>query len=174
MTALINLAGQRFGRLVVIERAESVKGQTRWHCVCDCGGITQSTAGNLRSGSALSCGCIQRESAARLCRDRETTHGGSKTRLYKIWANMHYRCATETAPAFKWYGGKGVTVCDAWLTFAAFRSWALANGYAENLSIDRVDSARGYQPDNCQWITVSENTARMQASKRASKAWARP
>lgn len=84
-------------------------------------------------------------------------HGGRETRLYTIWIGMRERCYTPSARNYSRYGGKGVTVCAEWLTeFAAFRDWALANGYQSELSIDRIDPTGNYEPENCRWATAKE------------------
>jgi len=85
-------------------------------------------------------------------------HGGSRTRLYDIWCNMKQRCYNPGAENYKYYGGKGITVCPEWLNdYIAFKTWALANGYKEGLTIDRIKSNGNYEPSNCQWITQEEN-----------------
>lgn len=86
-------------------------------------------------------------------------HGGKTHRaaLYRVWCNMRSRCNRETDPSYKWYGAKGVKICNEWNTFKMFRIWALANGYAAGLSIDRIDSDGDYTPENCRWITMLEN-----------------
>ena len=73
---------------------------------------------------------------------------------------MRQRCNNPNRDAYKLYGGKGVRVCDEWCDYENFKAWALDNGYQDNLSIDRIDPSKGYSPDNCRWITASENTAR--------------
>ncbi len=88
-------------------------------------------------------------------------HGGYGTRIYKTWAGMMQRCFNENAPKYKYYGGRGIYVEDvSWLDFIPFRDWALANGYSDNLTIDRIDNNRGYYPENCQWITNAENRSK--------------
>ena len=86
----------------------------------------------------------------------------SESRIYAIYANMKYRCQTPTAPAYNHYGGRGIKVCDEWLDqqhgFESFLNWALGNGYADNLTIDRRDIEGDYEPSNCRWITKSLNT----------------
>ena len=82
-----------------------------------------------------------------------------KTRLYRIFRGMKQRCYNEKNPAYYLYGGKGITICDEWLhNFVAFYQWALNNGYADALTIDRINSNGDYCPENCRWITPSENS----------------
>lgn len=83
----------------------------------------------------------------------KTTHGMSRSRIYHIWNSMKMRCANPNAINYKYYGGKGVTVCDEWQTFEPFLEWATANGYADGLTIDRIENSAGYTPKNCRWVT---------------------
>lgn len=87
-------------------------------------------------------------------------HHGKGTRLYTTWKNMRNRCSNSNRPDFKWYGGKGIKVCDEWNDFTIFRDWALNNGYTDELTIDRIDSNKNYEPDNCQWITQAKNSSK--------------
>jgi hypothetical protein len=127
---------------------------------CDCGEEAVCMLHNLQSGAARSCGCLLREVG-----ERSITHGdarkNAKTRLYSIWSGMKARCYSDHDPVkVRLYKGRGVTVCDEWRDdFAAFRGWALANGYADNLTIDRLNNDRGYEPSNCRWATVREQLA---------------
>lgn len=87
------------------------------------------------------------------------THGESKTRLYKAWKSMKNRCLSKNTPYFKWYGGRGIKVCDEWSnSYETFREWALLNGYDENLELDRIDVHGDYTPNNCRWIPHHEQT----------------
>lgn len=157
----MNLIGQRFGRLTVIERDGMDKNRKNvmWFCACDCGGTTRTTTTHLRSGHAKSCGCFAKE---RLLQEGEktrffTTHGKSRSRLYRIFYGMKDRCYNTKNEKYNLYGARGIEVCDEWKNdFQAFCNWALANGYSDDLTIDRIENDRGYSPDNCRWATVTE------------------
>lgn len=87
----------------------------------------------------------------------KTTHGMRRTRLYGIWCGMKQRCQNRNNDSYKTYGARGITVCDAWQNFEAFKNWALASGYKAGLEIDRIDNDLGYAPDNCGWVSKTEN-----------------
>lgn len=153
-----DLTGLRFGRLTVVERAgryvppSGKQTHITWLCKCDCGNFATVTAGQLRCGGTQSCGCLHRE------RFTTKTHGESRTPLYNVWRAMKERCNSPNSISYKWYGGKGVKICDEWNnSYESFRDWAVANGYTEGLSIDRIDSNLGYLPENCRWLTRAEN-----------------
>lgn len=94
------------------------------------------------------------------------SHGQSGTRLYSIWSKMKSRCNRKKDPAFRFYGAKGIKVCEEWENdFFSFKEWAELNGYTDKLTIDRIDSKKGYSPDNCRWLTPSENSARVKFSR---------
>lgn len=153
----IDITGERYGRLVALEYSYTDSGKKAvWQCRCDCGKICYARAKDMRSGNTRSCGCY----AVEVAKKSNTKHGASKTRLYRIHSMMKNRCFNQRDRHWKWYGAKGITVCDDWQHFEPFRDWALANGYAENRVIDRKDSTKGYSPDNCQWITQSENATK--------------
>lgn len=147
-----DLSGQQFGRLTVIERIENKGACVQWLCRCDCGNLHKTISASLRAGTCQSCGCLGEEHRLKSI----TKHGATNTRLYSIWRNMKCRCSCPTASKYELYGGKGITVCNEWLTFGGFRSWALENGYAANLSIDRINGNKSYYPSNCQWVSYKK------------------
>jgi hypothetical protein len=154
MSRLIDLTGKRFGRLVILKRAENTAlGQTRWLCICNCGNKIEAAGNDIRSGHTKSCGCLHREVASK----RLTKHGAANTRLYGIWRGMWRRCNNPWDESTKRsYIDRGIAVCDEWRDYGVFRAWALANGYAENLTIDRTDNDKGYSPENCRWATAKQ------------------
>ena len=148
-----DLTGQKFGRLLVIQKAESYKSpkgqvQSRWLCKCDCGNAVIVHGSSLKKGTTESCGCKRTEI--------HTKHGYSTTRLYSIWQAMHHRCEDLKNIGYHRYGAEGKTVCDEWREFEPFYNWAMFHGYKEGLTIDRIDSTKGYSPDNCRWATMKE------------------
>lgn len=150
--------GDVYERLTVVELlgVRKTKSGTRASFVlvkCSCNDETTKEVrlGNLRSGRTKSCGCLGRE--------RTTTHGQHASRLYGIWTSMRFRCSSPNIRSAHRYVSRGITVCDEWQDFVAFRAWALANGYADGKEIDRKDNDRGYSPDNCRWVTKLENQA---------------
>jgi hypothetical protein len=160
-TNIKDMIGMRFGRLAVVTRVESDKrGEARWLCLCDCGENTTVLGSHLRTGRIKSCGCYMRERTSERMRGNttkgNTRHGGSKTRLYRIWTNMKTRCFNHGNKLYRWYGALGVTVCREWLDYALFEQWALSNGYDDNLTIERVNPHGNYEPSNCTWIPLRD------------------
>lgn len=148
-----DISGNKYGRLTAIKYAGKSKGkQTMWECLCDCGNIVIVEQQNLVGGHTKSCGCFNAEEIAK----RNRTHGDTKTRIYRIWHDMMYRCYSEKHDSYYLYGGKGITVCKPWHNYNNFKKWALENGYSDDLSIDRIDGEKNYEPSNCRWATLIE------------------
>ncbi len=152
MPKSLSLEQQRFGKLLVVSKSGTDKrGCILWECLCDCGKTTIVNGAKLKNGHTRSCGCLARDGS------KSATHRETGTRLYRIWQAMKNRCLNEKMPAYCYYGGRGIKVCDEWLhSFEAFRDWALANGYRDDLTIDRIDVNGNYEPANCRWTTQKE------------------
>lgn len=152
-----DLSGQRFSRLTVIAYAGKNKhNRSLWLCKCDCGNTKVISSNALQQGTTKSCGCLNQEN--HITKPNRTTHGQSHTRLYRIWKAMKSRCNNPNNPSYqKWYGSKGVKICDEWnQNFWMFYNWSICHGYKDNLTIDRINPEGNYEPSNCRWATPKE------------------
>lgn len=156
----VDLTGKRFGRLTVIAQAPSRKTESGrsivvWECMCDCGNTTFVDSRHFHGRITKSCGCLKRETAG----NQSITHGLSGSRLSRIWRGMKVRCYDKNHSNYKYYGGRGIFICDKWVNdFKSFYDWSMANGYRDDLSIDRIDNDKGYSPDNCRWATKKQQS----------------
>lgn len=153
----IDIAGQRFGSWTVIERTEKKNNQNKrlWKCVCDCGAVKFLPSSILRSGGSKSCNHCKRNLAPLFLRKHSN-------RLYHTWSEMKRRCKAETSNS-RYYKDKGVSYTSEWENFDTFAQWAINNGYAPGLEIDRIDSDGDYTPDNCRWVTHKNNSRNRKA-----------
>lgn len=165
---LIDLKGQYFGNLEVLERAGKLHHLTLWRCRCDCGNEIMVKSDALRKGKITACrSCIPKRSPG-------YKHGDSYTRLHKIYTEMVYRYTSSKSDGYERYGARGIYICDEWKNgkndtngYKAFKQWAYANGYhdplpdqpkREWLTIDRKDNDGPYAPWNCRWVTQKVQT----------------
>ena len=149
MGVIIDLLGLRFGRLKVLSRGKGNKSGATWRCMCDCGSRTEVSSGKLRSGHTKSCGCLRVESKPNL------KHGfANKSSTYKSWKQMRDRCNNPNSTQYKWYGERGIKVCEEWDDYAAFLQDMGERPIGTTL--DRIDPDKGYDKDNCRWATPRE------------------
>ena len=148
--ALIDLTGQRVNKLLVLSRVENVGKQPAWLCECECRRTKTFLGMHLRDKTPMDCGC---GSTARR-REAQCTHGMRYSREYRSWAGVLFRCTNPKSDSWKWYGGRGITVCERWLSFENF--YADMGSCPQGLTIDRKDNDKGYYPDNCRWATMEE------------------
>ena len=153
---LIDLTGQQFGKLVVIEYAgRNERRESLWRCHCDCGNESVVRGDVLRRGTTESCGC-----------GKGLKHGYHKKRWYSSYKAMMERCYLPSSENYKRYGGKGIVVCEEWHDINKFAEWVETSGYVPGLTIDRIDPLGNYEPSNCQWLTRSENSKKQFADRK--------
>jgi hypothetical protein len=155
MPAFIDRTGERHGRWVL----SSYAGTSRWNCVCDCGTKRFVQTRDLTSGKSTSCGCLRDEQRHRY----RKTHGGSSTRAYGIWLHMRDRCNNPNNLRYALYGGRGITICERWNSFANF--YADMGEPPEGRSLDRINNDGNYEPSNCRWATQREQVHNSRSTK---------
>lgn len=151
-----DLTGQIFGRLRVLKIAgHANNGKIIWECKCSCGNIVLVKGNSLVSGCTKSCGCLAKEIKPFINRK----HGLRFHPLYTTWLNMKDRCNNPNNSHYTFYGKRDIKVCCLWSDyFISFYNWSIHNGYKKGLSIERLDNNKGYTPDNCKWIPLSEQS----------------
>lgn len=164
----IDITGKKFNRLTAIRlhHIEKYNHGTKhfWLYKCDCGNEVVLNKNNVSNGHTQSCGCFQREQTAKA----SSSHNLSRVRLYHIWNGIKARCYNKNNPAYKYYGGRGICICEKWKDdFKAFYDWSMNNGYKEEtrksnnyniLTIDRIDTNGNYCPENCRFVTAKEQS----------------
>jgi len=147
----LNLTGQRFGRLIALERAPS-SSRAKWVCQCDCGSLKAISALHLRKGDTLSYRCLHAQRTS----EAKKTHGFSRTPEHNAWLGMKARCYNEKNGQFHNYGARGISVCERWLeSFLSFLD-DVGERPSSSHSIDRRDNDGNYEPGNCYWATKTE------------------
>ncbi|PGF00854.1 hypothetical protein [Bacillus toyonensis] len=140
--------GEKWGYLTI---TGTTRRDRTYHVVrCDCGNIKEVLYQHLKKGKTKSCGCKSNEMKVNI------KHGGWKTRIYQTHSDMKQRCLNPNNPRYHRYGGRGIVICEEWMSFESFRDWAYSNGYSDDLTIERINNDGNYEPDNCKWATMEE------------------
>lgn len=153
---LEDITGRRYGMLEAVEFSHIGSDKHAvWVFKCDCGKTVEKRKCHVVTGQIRSCGCLL-EKARKTAGRKNKTHGMKNTRIYRIWNGMKNRCNNPNSCNAHYYYERGITVCKEWESFEVFYEWAQKSGYRDDLSIDRIDNDKGYEPQNCRWVSAKE------------------
>jgi len=145
----IEMIGKTYNHLTAIEEYESVDAGVKYLFECDCGKTTIQFGYRVRKGNIKSCGCARGSYVAKANKERDT-HAMTGTPTYRSWQAMKQRCINPNLPDYKFYGARGVSVCDRWMK--SFDSFLEDMGERpDGTSIDRINPFGNYEPENCRW-----------------------
>ncbi len=163
-----DLTGKIFGRLKVLQKTYNHKqGHRQYICECTCGKYTIVTASRLNTGKTKSCGCLAKEQSAKNWK-KNKTHGLTKHSLHRVWLDMRNRCSNSNHYAYKYYGDRGIIVCDEWENFKIFYDFAIQKGWKKGLQIDRINNNGNYKPSNCRFVSARVNANNRRKPKKRS------
>lgn len=155
MGAFIDLTSNVYGRLTVIKKVGINNWRdSLWECLCSCGNIKVIAGGDLKKSKVKSCGCYNKEISI----INNTTHGLKHHNLYAVHQSIIQRCTNPNNKGYKNYGAKGITIDNSWLDFLTFYNWCNSNNYSSGMQLDRKDTTKGYNNENCQFLTPSEHS----------------
>lgn len=164
-------SGDKFNYLTVKEECDTVRTNSggvfrKFICKCECGNELPVLLGNLRNGHTKSCGCKK----VKIITAHQTTHGKRFHPLYIVWAGMKQRCTNSKSRLYKYYGGRGIQMCEEWIDdFEKFFHWAIAIGWRQGLEIDRINNDGNYEPENCRFVNRSVNNKNRRKFKRRER-----
>ena len=180
MPKLIDLTGERFGRLVVVRKVDNIKSRSAYLCRCDCGADKAIPAAYLRHGGVKSCGCLRNEASSARGKLRYSDSSRRNMSMYKRWVSVIQRCENPNNPFFKNYGARGIRMCEQWRSDFDLFLADMGDPPTQKHTIERIDNNGPYSPQNCKWALRSTQlrnrrnniTICIGGEKRIAKDWA--